>query len=286
MPEKEVDREPSVKSIDLEPKKLNERHRIAIMMMVYEPKYTKKEIAEKLEFDYNSFSAISRSPLFQKELQKEARKRDKAIRETLLEKVANKSVKVLDEALSKGKIKFQDHEKGEETVIRLSGRVLMETVRDVLDRTGHKPVDRKVEAHFDFGENVRNAFDEDGEGSGKDDDEVVDVEWREVVEEGFTEKGGTARKAREALDEKVKEKKEKKLEERDKDDVGKAGESEEEIEGFNEIKESNYTTNYVDFHGNVRENESPASDPASDPLPSDPPTSNSSGAPVAGEENE
>lgn len=142
----------------------NLRHREIISQMVYHNRKP-SEIAEMLGFSENGLRAIIRSPLFQVELQKELQIKQRMERDSVLQSVATAAADKLLEAISTGKLTFEEKDADGQVVKRtekvLDGREIVAIAHDALDRTGHKPVTHTVEAHVDLGNLIMQAAKED-----------------------------------------------------------------------------------------------------------------------------
>lgn len=131
----------------------NLRHREVISQLVYHQKSV-RQIAEELGFSEGGLHQIIKSPLFQIELQKELLIKQRMERDSVLQQVATAGAAKLQEAVTTGKLTFAfKNAQGQEEVAEkvLDGREIVAIVHDALDRTGHKPVERTLEAHVDLG---------------------------------------------------------------------------------------------------------------------------------------
>lgn len=156
------------------------RHREVISRLLYHNQSV-REIAEDLGFSEAGLSAIIRSPLFQIELQKELNIKQKIERDNVLQSVATNGAAKLAEAVKTGKMTFEETDEHGNVVKRtekvLDGREIVAIAHDALNRTGHKPVERRVEATIDLGQMIINAHKKAESGN---DDDVIEVEVESV----------------------------------------------------------------------------------------------------------
>lgn len=152
------------------------RHREVISRLVYHNQSV-KEIAEELDFSVSGLNSIIRSPLFQIEMQKELNIKQKIERDNVLQSIATNGAKKLAEAVTTGKMTFEEMDEHGVVVKRtekvLDGREIVAIAHDALDRTGHKPVAQTVTATLDLGNMVLQAHKDADSGRG---DDVIDVE--------------------------------------------------------------------------------------------------------------
>ena len=151
------------------------RHREVISRLLYHNQ-TVKQIAEELGFSEGGLGKVIRSPLFQIELQKELNIKQTIERNNVLQSVATNGVAKLAEAVTTGKMTFEERDSTGAIIKRtekvLDGREIIAITHDALDRTGHKPVERSIAASFDLGSMILNAH----KNAERGDDEVIDVE--------------------------------------------------------------------------------------------------------------
>jgi hypothetical protein len=160
---------PAVIAVEpIKPRQL--RHREVISQLVYHSK-TVAQIAEELGFSEPGLHRIIRSPLFQVELQKELLIKQRMERDSVLQSIATEGAEKLREAVTTGKLTFHVVDKdGKETVTEkvLDGREIIAIAHDALDRTGHKPISKTVEAHVDLGTMILQAHKEAEQEAGAD----------------------------------------------------------------------------------------------------------------------
>ena len=161
-------------NVENKPEKLTRmklRHREIITQLVYYPNKTIGQIAEELGFNPGHVSHIINSPMFQIELQKELRTKQHLERESALQTVATKGTEKLIEAVTKGKLVFEDTDQDGVPFVRekvLDGRDIVNIVHDALDRVGHKPAQKVIQGTVDLGAMIMQAH--------KDEGDVIDVE--------------------------------------------------------------------------------------------------------------
>jgi hypothetical protein len=175
---------------------LKPRHREIIMRIVYHG-HSKAQICRDLGFNSNHFKLICGSPIFKQELEKEMQERAKSERQSRLNRLADPSILVIEQLLTKGRAEFTViDENGNEVVntVRCTGRVLVDLVRDILDRTGHKPIERKIEVKADLGNSIIQAFEtaaEDELENGRDPEgDAIEVEATDPSESAYSESTG------------------------------------------------------------------------------------------------
>lgn len=147
------------------------RHREIISRMVYQGQTT-AQIAEELGISRGGLQAVLQSPMFQVELQKELSIKARIDRDSAIQRVASVGVAKLEEAVTTGKFTYiKETDEGSVVVEKvLDGRDIIDIIHDALDRSGHKPVNRNIEAHVDLGSMVVAAH---KDAKNPTDDEVV-----------------------------------------------------------------------------------------------------------------
>ena len=114
--------------------KLNTRHQQILALLLYSTK-SRREIAQELDYSEAHLSRVINSPLFQVELERLTLCREKEQRDIYIQKLANRCLEIVDAVLNSGQVDFEQSDRK----LGIPASVLLETVRDVLDRAGHKP---------------------------------------------------------------------------------------------------------------------------------------------------
>lgn len=147
-------------------------------MLIYHNKSI-KQIAEELGFSESGLYKIVGSPLFQMELQKELAIKQRMERESVLQQVASAGTSKLLEAVQTGKMKFEEKDKDGKIIHTekvLDGREIVAITHDALDRTGHKPINRTIDATVDLGSMIMQAHKTGDQDVIEVDEDVIDAE--------------------------------------------------------------------------------------------------------------
>ena len=109
------------------------RHRLALEMILFEG-LTQREVARRLQYSEPHLSQIVNSPGFQHALKHEMETKSDATRTVQLRKLTDRCLDVCEEILRTGEVAFAGPD-GKRRVIRITGRTLMKTVSEILNRT-------------------------------------------------------------------------------------------------------------------------------------------------------
>jgi len=150
--------------------KLNSKHRQVLALLLFSAK-SQREIAQELGYSEAHLSRVINSPIFQAELQRLTLCKEQEQRTVYIQRLANRCLEIVDAVLNSGQVDFEQNGRK----LGIPASVLMDTVRDILDRAGHKPTDqtKHVEANIDLTQVIVAAWSHDS----YDDTEDSDTAW-------------------------------------------------------------------------------------------------------------